>query len=408
MYTIKPGEMAAWQEEWGRLIAPLRRRTGFEIVGAWTIEPDQFVWILRYTGSKTWEQADAAYYASPERTAMQPDPARHIAKSEQWLMSPAGEGLANIVPSPPGGGQGGGSDGSITATEVITYAGALVTLAGLGTLLGTQYRQLGVVGRTGIPGLVAIAALVAARLLPGQRARGRRAQTSLVTLGIAAIALFIGQLQAELEGGPDATIPPETGYRIILVAALASVILAGIAVYRLRAGLLATELSVAFIVTGISFIAWAHLQNAWPRELVFMGVGIVLVAGAEYGRRLKILWGTEILGFFGLTIPIVVAFIVAGDGNLPMELLAGLLAVGAFAAAVYWGSAGYALAGGVGLFAFVLDIEFRYFRSSLGFAVSLVISGLALLGIALLLARLLPRFRRNASILPSPERGENK
>jgi hypothetical protein len=57
------------------------------------------------------------------------------------------------------------------------------------------------------------------------------------------------------------------------------------------------------------------------------------------------------------------------------------------------------------LFAFVLDIEFRYFRSSLGFAVSLVISGLALLAIALLLARLLPRFRRSAPTLLSPASG---
>ncbi len=389
MYTIKPGEMAAWLDEWGRMIAPLRRRNGFEVVGAWTTDADQFIWILRYAGPKTWEEADAAYYASPERKAMDPDPARHIATSEHWLMS---EASAGIVPSPAGEGQGGG-DGSITATEVITYAGALVTLAGLGTLLGTQYRQLGAVGRTGIPGLVAIAALVAARLLPGQRARGRRAQTSLVTLALAAIALFIGQLQAELEGGPDVNIPPDTGYRIILLAALASVILAAVALYRLRAGLLATELSVALIATGTSFIAWLHLQDAWPRELVFVGVAIVLLAGAEYGRRLKVLWATEILGFFALTLPIVVAFIVAGNGNLLMELLAGLLAVAAFAAAVYRGSAGFALAGGVGLFAFVLDIEFRYFRSSLGFAVSLVISGLALLGVALLLARLLPRLR---------------
>jgi hypothetical protein len=98
MYTIKPGEMAAWLEEWRRLIAPLRRRHGFEVLGAWTIDPDRFVWILRYAGSKTWQEADAAYYAAPERTAMQPDPARHIAESEQWLMStlsfppPLGEG----------------------------------------------------------------------------------------------------------------------------------------------------------------------------------------------------------------------------------------------------------------------------------------------------------------------------
>jgi hypothetical protein len=97
MYTIKPGEMAAWLDEWGRLIAPLRRRHGFEIVGAWTTESDQFIWILRYAGPRTWEEADAAYYGSSERTAMQPDPARHIAKSEHWLMSPP-------LPSPASGG----------------------------------------------------------------------------------------------------------------------------------------------------------------------------------------------------------------------------------------------------------------------------------------------------------------
>ena len=70
MYTIKPGEMTSWLEEWRRLVAPLRRRLGFEILGAWTTESDQFVWILRYEGPTTWEEADAAYYASPERTQM--------------------------------------------------------------------------------------------------------------------------------------------------------------------------------------------------------------------------------------------------------------------------------------------------------------------------------------------------
>ncbi|MEA2634274.1 MAG: hypothetical protein QOH92_1041 [Chloroflexota bacterium] len=89
MYTIKPGEMAAWLEEWERLIVPLRRRHGFEVVGAWTTEHDQFIWILRHAGARTWDDADAAYYGSPERTAMQPDPARHIAKSEHWLMAAA-------------------------------------------------------------------------------------------------------------------------------------------------------------------------------------------------------------------------------------------------------------------------------------------------------------------------------
>jgi hypothetical protein len=88
IYTIKPGEMKAWVDEWRRLIAPLRHQHGFEVLGAWTAEAaERFVWIIRYTGPGTWQEADAAYYASPERAAMQPDPARHIAKSEQWLMT---------------------------------------------------------------------------------------------------------------------------------------------------------------------------------------------------------------------------------------------------------------------------------------------------------------------------------
>jgi hypothetical protein len=401
IYTINPGEMPAWLEEWGRLIAPLRRRSGFEIVGAWTTESDQFVWILRYAGPKTWEEADAAYYASPERTTMQPDPARHIAKSEHWLMSALAaavpspsEGGQPVIPSPSGGTQGGGRDGSITATEVITYAGALVTLAGLGTLLGTQYRQLGVLGRLAIPGLVAIAALLVALVLPGARARARRAQTSLVTLAVAAIALFTGQLQAEILGGPDASIPPHTGYRILLVSALVAAVLAAVFLVRLRAGLLAAALSVALLVAAISSILLLQFEHGWAVEAVFLVTGAILVAAAEYGRRQRVVWATEVLAFAGPSMAIITAFITAQNGNVPLEIFGGLLAGAAFAASVYRGSAGYAFAGGIGLFAFVLDIEFRYFQSSLGFAVSLVISGLVLLGIALLLARLVPRLRR--------------
>ncbi len=382
MYTIRPGEMAAWLEEWGGQIAPLRRRLGFEILAAWTAESDQFIWILRYSGPKTWEEVDAAYYASPERTRMQPDPARHIATSEHRFVS----AVDVKRPATP--------DGSITATEVITYAGALVTLAGLGTLLGTQYRQLGVIGRLAIPGLVAIAALLVARALPGERARARRAQTSLLTLAVAAIGLFTGQLQAEILGGPDASIPPQTGYRIILVAALVSAVLAAVFLMRLRSGLLAAALSVSLLVAAIMSVLRLQLEHGWAVEAVFLITGAILVGAAEYGRRQKVLWATEVLAFAGPSMAIITAFITAQDGNLPLEIFGGLLAGGAFAVSVYRGSAGYAFAGGVGLFAFVLDIEFRYFQSSLGFAVSLVISGLVLLGIALLLARLLPRLRR--------------
>src|SRR2546423_10766203 len=334
---------------------------------------------LLYGGPRTGRTTYAVFFEDPDRIKIE-------------VVAPL---VARAIPSPArGGGQGGGAGGSITATEVITYAGALVTLAGLGTLLGTQYRQLGVIGRLAIPGLVAIAALLVARALPGERARARRAQTSLLTLAVAAIGLFTGQLQAEILGGPHASIPPQTGYRIILVAALVSAVLAAVFLVRLRSGLLAAALSVSSLVAAITSVLRLQLEHGWAVEAVFLVTGAILVAAAEYGRRQNVLWATEVLAFAGPSMAITTAFITAQDGKLPLEIFGGVLAGVAIAVSVYRGSAGYAFAGGVGLFAFVLYIEFRYFQSSLGFAVSLVISGLVLLGIALLLARLLPRLRR--------------
>lgn len=98
IYTIRHGEMGEWLEEWRALIAPLRRQHGFEVVGAWTTDDsDLFVWILRYSGPKSWAEADAGYYQSPGRAAMNPDPARHISHSEHWLMQDVTRGESFAV-----------------------------------------------------------------------------------------------------------------------------------------------------------------------------------------------------------------------------------------------------------------------------------------------------------------------
>jgi hypothetical protein len=284
---------------------------------------------------------------------------------------------------------------SITATELITYAGGLVALVGLGTLLvGNQQRQIGIVGRLGIPALVAIAALLVARIISGERARARRAQTSLITLAIAAIALFTAQLQVELLGGPNHLYPAAHGYRIQLVAALVAAVLAAVFLIRLRSGLLAAALSVSLLVAASAAVWSLQLARGWAVEAIFLITGAVLVAAAEYGRRQRVLWATEILAFAGPSMAIITAFITAQDGDLTLQIFGALLAVTTFAASVYRGSSGYAFAGGLGSFAFVIDLEFRYFQNSLGFTVSLVIAGLVLLGLALVLARLLPRLRR--------------
>jgi hypothetical protein len=78
--------MAEWLAEWRTAIVPLRRRHGFQVVGAWTAADDRFVWIL---GHDDFGAADAAYYASPERAAISPDPARHLDRIDTAMISAA-------------------------------------------------------------------------------------------------------------------------------------------------------------------------------------------------------------------------------------------------------------------------------------------------------------------------------
>lgn len=84
IYTIKPGELDDWVEEWRAHVLPLRLRLGFTVLGAWVSEEEStFTWLLGYDGPDGLEAANAAYYDSPERAALDPDPARHIAEARQ-------------------------------------------------------------------------------------------------------------------------------------------------------------------------------------------------------------------------------------------------------------------------------------------------------------------------------------
>jgi NIPSNAP len=85
VYTVKPGEMDAFCQEWGEQILPLRLQRGFRVIGPWVIdETNQFVWILEHDGD--FEVADSRYYDSPERKKVDPDPVRHLEKNEHWML----------------------------------------------------------------------------------------------------------------------------------------------------------------------------------------------------------------------------------------------------------------------------------------------------------------------------------
>jgi len=84
---IKPGHMREFLDAWLAGVYPLRKRFGFRFIGAWVAEgTDELVWILGYDGPEGFAAADARYYASPERAAVQPDPARLLVSADHRML----------------------------------------------------------------------------------------------------------------------------------------------------------------------------------------------------------------------------------------------------------------------------------------------------------------------------------
>ncbi len=90
-YVIVDGALDQFVEEWRTQLAPLRRSLGFGIDGAWTVPGEhRFVWLLSHPGGwDAFEEADRRYFASPERAAIRPDPARLIQEQVTRRLEPA-------------------------------------------------------------------------------------------------------------------------------------------------------------------------------------------------------------------------------------------------------------------------------------------------------------------------------
>ena len=83
VYRVDPGAMEAWVAEWLEHVYPLRLSMGFGIPAAWIAGDDRFVWVLTYDGDD-FDAANQAYYASPKRLAIDPEPSRHVTHTESW------------------------------------------------------------------------------------------------------------------------------------------------------------------------------------------------------------------------------------------------------------------------------------------------------------------------------------
>ena len=87
LYTINSGCLRQFAEEWKANVLPLRLEHGFRVHDAWIIEEtNQFAWLIGYDGPESWAAVESAYYGSDKRKAMAPDPARLIARPEQYFV----------------------------------------------------------------------------------------------------------------------------------------------------------------------------------------------------------------------------------------------------------------------------------------------------------------------------------
>jgi hypothetical protein len=76
-YRIVEGALDEFVHVWREHLAPIRQSIGFTIDAAWTV-PDEsrFLWLLSFPGAwDDFERADRAYFESPMRAALDPDPA---------------------------------------------------------------------------------------------------------------------------------------------------------------------------------------------------------------------------------------------------------------------------------------------------------------------------------------------
>ncbi|MEA2299049.1 MAG: hypothetical protein QOF77_1985 [Solirubrobacteraceae bacterium] len=86
IYSIRTARLDEFTAFWRAEIVPLRRRFGFTVEGAWAdAETSTFAWVV---GHPEFDEAEAAYYASPDRAALSHDPSEFIEHSDLRRMEP--------------------------------------------------------------------------------------------------------------------------------------------------------------------------------------------------------------------------------------------------------------------------------------------------------------------------------
>ena len=87
IYTINRGMMDSWIGLFNEHIRPLHDRLGIPVVSSYVnADRTEFIWVRRFDSAADIPAKEAAYFASPERSALGDQPTSHIAKMEVRVM----------------------------------------------------------------------------------------------------------------------------------------------------------------------------------------------------------------------------------------------------------------------------------------------------------------------------------
>ena len=83
IYTINRGMMDSWLKLFEEHIRPLHEKLGIPVERSWVnADRTEFLWVRTFNSVEDIPEKEAAYFASPERTALGDIPTSHIAKME--------------------------------------------------------------------------------------------------------------------------------------------------------------------------------------------------------------------------------------------------------------------------------------------------------------------------------------
>lgn len=86
-YKVREGLLADFIIEWRQGLVPIRQLYGFDVFQAWALEEESaLLWLVAFEGDD-FDAAFERFRDSPERAALDPDPARFIVGVEAWSAS---------------------------------------------------------------------------------------------------------------------------------------------------------------------------------------------------------------------------------------------------------------------------------------------------------------------------------